>query len=197
MLSRLIALASLASLLAASAGCAFDSGPVDGTETHAAEPEIVAAEAGPSRDPLLVHVDADRKLTALPGEATAVFIEYGTGGQWHVWWTCDARAAKSALVSGCFVHVAIASESELSNTLYDDSVPGGFRSINSPNPRSFEAQTLTNYEPGGVSFSSDRGATIEITVTIDGKYVAPFFFVEDGKINGGYEGPLTDPLRVD
>ncbi len=165
--------AALLLLLAPCVGCAFDTDSVGATDTHEPEPEIVAADVGPSRDPLLVHVDADRKLTALPGESTAVFIEYGTGGKWHVSWTCDPRAAKSTLVSGCFVHVAIASESTLSNTLYDGNATSGSTAINSSNPKRFEAQTLTNYDPGGITFTSDRG-----------------------KINGGFDGPLTDPLRV-
>jgi hypothetical protein len=46
-------------------------------------------DGAPSATPLLVDVDPNQTLSAAPGQGAGVFIEYKTGGHWHVWWTCD------------------------------------------------------------------------------------------------------------
>src|SRR5262249_23126380 len=55
-------------------------------------PGAPAADGGTSATsptPILVDVNNDKTMNASPGEGVGVFIEYGTGGHWHVWWTCD------------------------------------------------------------------------------------------------------------
>jgi hypothetical protein len=54
---------------------------------------------------------------------------------------------------------------------------------------------LTTTQIDEVDFDATAGATIQVDVTVsglrDGNF---FFFVQDGKIDGNYQGPLTDPL---
>jgi hypothetical protein len=43
-----------------------------------------------------------------------------------------------------------------------------------------------------VLFDTTAGATIEVSVRLDAP--VSFFFVQDGQVNGGYKGALTNPL---
>src|SRR5258706_11303842 len=47
-----------------------------------------------AQTPLLVTVDTDKVMNATPGDGVGVFIEYKTGGTWHVWWTCDTNKSQ-------------------------------------------------------------------------------------------------------
>ena len=48
----------------------------------------------------------------------------------------------------------------------------------------------------GVFFDTAPGAVVEVAGTIGGiSEPGFFFFVQDGKVNGGYDGKLTNPLR--
>ena len=39
----------------------------------------------------VVAIDADRPLTTTPGAGAGVFVEYASGGRWHVFTTCDTN----------------------------------------------------------------------------------------------------------
>ena len=49
----------------------------------------------------------------------------------------------------------------------------------------------------GVHFDTEPGELIELSAALGGEYSGQFlFFVQDGKVNGGYTGNLTDPLEL-
>jgi hypothetical protein len=204
-------------VLAQLGGCALgwapaaDPGPSPGHQgaspnagQEEATPSAAPGDAPLAANPVLVVVDTDRKLSANPGDGVGIFIEYGSEGpflegygsgnrRWHVWWTCDAKST----VGGCSFDLLLSSEGNLSDPLYDPHGPNGPpTSIDSTEPKEFRAHTTTLDTADGVTFSSEPGAVIRITAKIDGKNAAPFFFIEDGKINGGLQEQLTDPLLV-
>jgi hypothetical protein len=160
-----------------------------------ANPSAVPADPTLSVDPMLVTVDTDRKLSALPGDGLGIFIEYASGGQWHVWLTCDAHTSPT-VPRWCTFDLDISSESDITNPLYDASGTNNAMSINSPDTKRFKAHMMTSDQAAGVTFSSDQGAVVRIAAKVDGRYVAPFFFIEDGVVNGSNTCPLTDPLLV-
>jgi hypothetical protein len=56
-----------------------------------------------------------------------------------------------------------------------------------------EAVTQTTTGTEGVTFQTDPGVALTLSVTLN----APtpfFFFVQNNQVNGGYKGPLTNPL---
>ena len=58
------------------------------------------------------------------------------------------------------------------------------------------AQTNTTTTVQGVRFDTDPGAVITLSAALSGEYSGSFlFFVQDGVVNGGYAGALTDPLE--
>src|SRR4051812_23745402 len=44
--------------------------------------------------PPVVIVDSDKTMSVDAGQGVGVFVEYQTGGNWHVWWTCDTAQTR-------------------------------------------------------------------------------------------------------
>jgi hypothetical protein len=143
---------------------------------------------------MLVVVDTDRTMNANPGDGVGVFTEYRAGGHWRVWWTCDTNKTAqscsfdvSASLSSGGSGAGITNVASIGNTSL---VPGG-------SDTEAEGQATTTTSTDGISFDAPAGATITIDARMDGQDDGSFlFFVQDGKINGGYAGTLTDPLML-
>jgi hypothetical protein len=134
---------------------------------------------------MLVLVDPDRTMNAAGGEGVGVFTEYQTGGHWRVWWTCDTNKTNQA----CHFDIAVSVASGSITNLQPD------RFVQT-SPQKLEAVTTTTTARDGVEFDTAAGATITLAAQIDGQWDGSFlFFVQDGKINGGY-GTVTDPLML-
>ncbi len=144
--------------------------------------------------PILVDVDADKTMNARPGEGVGVFVEYASGGHWHVWWTCDTNVNPQGALTCDFVVSASVTQGAI--TLVKAEAGSG--ATNSMSKQELHASTVTGAELHGLYFDTDPGATITLEATIggvrDGRY---FFFVQDGKVNGGFTGTLSDPLMLE
>jgi hypothetical protein len=152
--------------------------------------DTAAAPSSPS--PMLVEIDTDQTMTADPGQGVGVFVEYGTGGKWHVWWTCDT--AKTG--ERCDFAVSLSAKSgNISNV--DASQLGNSGLMTTPTPSSLEASVTTATEVHGVKFDTNPGAVITLKASLGGAVDGSFlFFVQDGKVNGGYTGKLSNPLQL-
>jgi len=150
--------------------------------------EAPSGSASASPTPVLVEIDTNAKLEADPGDGVGVFAEYGAGGKWHVFWACDTNETKR----DCDYQVRIRPASGAISNAADDSgkaVPttGGELSLR----RTIGAKN------DGVRFDAPAGGVITLEVTLDGKPEnVLFFFVQDGKLNGGFEGNLTNPIKL-
>ncbi len=59
------------------------------------------------------------------------------------------------------------------------------------------ADTTTTTTVQGVHFDTAPGAIITLSAALGGDYSGRFlFFVQDGQVNGGYAGMLSDPLEL-
>jgi len=149
---------------------------------------------------MLVVVDTDQVMNADPGQGVGIFTEYSAGGKWHVWWTCDTARSQQP----CDVSVAATATTGTIEALNADQLQGGF--VTTPNPSRVEARATTTNQVHGITFTTKPGAVITLEATIGGLKEGPslgasgagsfFFFVQDGKINGGYKGALTNPLQL-
>jgi hypothetical protein len=145
----------------------------------------------PSANPLLVDVDPNQTLSAVPGDGAGVFIEYSSGGHWHVWWTCDTNKTQLS----CAWDVTIA---EPNGSIVKAAADASSTTIGTSSGTSLDATSTTGANLDGVRFDTAAGATITVTASIGGVYDGSFlFFVQNGKINGGYAGTLTDPLKLE
>src|SRR5579864_2652106 len=140
---------------------------------------------------MFAQVDTDQVMTADPGQGVGVFIEYAAGGKWHLWWTCDTMKTGQACD---FSVAATAKQGNIAN-VDAQQLQGGY--VASPSASRVEAHVSTSNEVHGITFTTTPGATIEVEAGVGGLESGKFlFFVQDGKVNGGYTGQLTDPLDV-
>lgn len=189
--------ASVAALLSPLVACVYSNDPphrLDGTGGAAAPAPTgglggIPAPVTPA--PMLVAVDTDQTMTADPGKGVGVFIEYATGGKWHVWWTCDTATTGQ---SCDFAVSASVTTGTLAN-LDAGELPGGF--VATPTPSRVDARVTTSNEVHGVRFTTNPGAVLTVQASVGGLQDGSFlFFVQDGKVNGGYAGKLTNPLQL-
>jgi hypothetical protein len=164
-----------------------------GTTSPPPSGSCAGTSSTPSANPILADVATGGTLNAKPGDGVGVFTEYTTGGHWHVWWTCDTN--KTGATCPMDVKVSVASGA-ISGTTADDSPTAG--SVAASTPQQIEIVTTTTTSTDGVRFDTTAGATITLSASIscvfDGSY---FFFVQDGKVNGGFTGTLTDPIMLE
>jgi hypothetical protein len=140
---------------------------------------------------MLVEVDTDQTMDAVGGEGVGVFVEYGKGGHWHLWWSCDTN--KTA--QGCDFKVTAVANSGALSKLDSSEVQDGSASANGTN--GVVATTTSTTGVNGIRFDTDPGAIITVSASVgslqDGSFL---FFVQDGKVNGGFAGKLTNPLEL-
>jgi hypothetical protein len=143
-----------------------------------------------STQPMLVEVDPNKTMTAQPGQGVGVFTEYGTGGHWHVWWTCDTNQSGQS----CHFQVTVtAASGAIANALGEDLEAGD--ALSQPTPTEIDLVTQTSTERDGVRFDTSPGAVISLDAKLNGQDDGNLlFFVQDGAVDGNYTGTLTDPL---
>jgi hypothetical protein len=144
----------------------------------------------PSPSTMLVEVDADQTMNAVGGQGVGVFVEYRRGGHWHVWWTCDTKQSGQT----CDFSVSATAASGNVSKVDATELAGGF--VTSPSSSRLEAQATAGQDVRGVRFDTNPGAVVTIEAAMGGvKDGAFLFFVQGGKVNGGYAGKLTNPLQ--
>jgi len=138
-------------------------------------------------------VDPDQTLQQPGGQGVGVFTQYQTGGHWNVWWTCDTGV--TGLSCNFQIKVSVGSGA-VTNVAGQLSEPGDQPS--QPGPTEVAATTVTTTAIDGITFDTAPGAIITLDAKLDGNESGSFlFFVQDGKVNGGYRGPLADPLMFE
>lgn len=161
-------------------------------------PAPVGASGGSSgttsNEPLLVDVDTNRTMIAQPGDGVGVFTEYAAGGHWHVFWTCDTNRTNF----DCRFNVGISTDGPILNAAGEslDTTDQLALGQTATGQLSADAQTAATIK--GLSFDTAPGAAITLDAQVDGQRDgAILFFVQDGQVNGGYAGTLTDPLMLE
>ncbi|HTB74978.1 MAG TPA: hypothetical protein VK762_17130 [Polyangiaceae bacterium] len=137
--------------------------------------------------PLLVDVDTDATLVTTPGNGIGVYVEYQSGGHWRVSWTCDTALTN---LSCNFVVDASVTTGSIANPASEGFE--GADSVTQASSRQIEAVTTTTTGDNAILFDATPGAVITVTVSLNAP--VSFFFVEENKVNGGYNGALTNPL---
>jgi hypothetical protein len=136
--------------------------------------------------PLHVQVDTNATLVTTPGNGIGVYVEYESGGHWSVSWTCDSSLTNLS----CNFTV---DASVTSGTIVDTGTTvGAGDAVTQANPSQIEAVTVTTTEVDGMTFDTTPGAQVTVSVSLNAP--VSFFFVQNNKVNGGYQGALTNPL---
>ncbi len=185
--SALFVIASAAFAIACSDGQSNDP------YGYGSAPSPSATTTPSSVTPILVDVDTGKTMNAAPGDGVGIFVEYAAGGQWHVWWTCDTNKTNES----CAFNIKIAAKT---GSMSDLALSGAAQGDNlqQTDTQTLIATTTTTSNAVDVKFTGDPGGTIEIEAAVGGVDDSSFFFfVQDGTVNGGYAGTLTDPLRFE
>jgi hypothetical protein len=128
-------------------------------------------------------------LTASPGEGVGVFTEYSAGGHWHVGWTCDSSEREGG--PPCLFHVSVSVSSGAITQVVGNNVNLAL----SQSTSEVEAKATALSDPEGIDFDTAPGQPIQVSVRLNGVLGDRFFFfVQDGVVNGGFTGPLSDPV---
>lgn len=198
---------SLVALAGSLAACVIEN---DGPRRYRSDPDSTgvvvtppssssSSSSGATSDPapsggtaaMLVEIDSNQTMNAQPGEGVGVFVEYEKGGHWHVWWTCDTNQTGQS----CDFSVSLAAATGNIANVDATELAGGLYS--SATPSRLEARSSTSTDVKGFRFDTDAGAVITLEASLgdikDGSFL---FFVQDGKVNGGFQGKLTNPLRL-
>jgi len=150
---------------------------------------------GNGTTPILAEVDTDQTLNASPGEGVGIYTEYYTGGHWYVWWTCDTNRDPAHRPCNFDVDVHV-EQGKVSNVRGDRLLSSDSLDASS-NGTDVGAHTVTRTDVTGVYFDTEPGAIVQLSGYVDGNAdPSYFFFVQNGQVNGGYSGRLTNPLRL-
>jgi len=141
----------------------------------------------PPGEPLTVVIDTGKTMNAVGGQGVGVFVEYRAGGHWHVWWTCDTTLSGSPCdfeltMTGTAITNAKSSQFEGNDTF-------------STSDNMLSATTHTTAGIDALDFDATPGTDLKIMLDVSGLQDGNFFFfVQDGVIDGNYQGNFTDPL---
>lgn len=134
-------------------------------------------------------IDADVSMDYKPGEGVGLFVEYSSGGHWHVFTTCDTRLTDLS----CKFDVLIRPEagSLVSNISGYDLAGGDTVGLTEGgNVRLLSTTTLSDQ---GVDFDLDPGALVEIDFLLDGAAQPQFVYaVSHGVVLNGVP---TNPVQ--
>jgi hypothetical protein len=172
-------------------------GGYGGSSSGSASGTSSSSGGSTSTQPMLVVVDPNRTMNATPGDGVGVFTQYVTGGHWNIWWTCDTN--KTSLPCAFDVTVTV-STGTIANAA--GQTLGSTDTLTQSSTQDIEVVTTTTTGIQGVTFDTvvPPGTTPIITLNAElGGMAAPqyLFFVQDGEINGNYQGMLTDPLMLE
>jgi len=181
-------------LLLLAASCTYDNG-----DTHNA-----LYDNGSSNNGSLVcnsvsqsNIDTDRMIDIDAGQGAGVFIEYASGGHYHLRTACDTARSNSAC------HWDIIIDPQTGKTISNAAGEGltGPDTL-TPYPSPTDSTALTSYhlvtetttEVDGMTFDIDPGAAITVDAYLDNACAPEFmFWVGDGAL---HQGSASNPLTV-
>lgn len=126
-------------------------------------------------------IDVDQLLDVEPGDGAGVFIEYETGGNYHVTTSCDV-----AQNGECFWDIIVLplDDASVSNVTPLDLESDDSLSFVSGNQ--LRLVTTTGKDFDGFSFQTEPGAAIRVDAFLDDAPANPYlFWVGDGALRSG------------
>jgi hypothetical protein len=136
------------------------------------------------------QIDPGEHIETTPGEGAGVFVEYESGGAWHVFLACDSEISGYACVWDLVLSVAaparLAVEAEAlesDDLAYVQDVDQVVRVV-----------TTTDYDFDGVWLTTDPGETLRIDALLDGYPAHKYLYWVSG--GGMHRGAPTNPLDL-
>jgi hypothetical protein len=143
-------------------------------------------------------IDTNAQLVVDAGVGAGVFIEYASGGHYHLRTSCDTARSNTS----CHWDVIITPEGNATITNPASENLSGSDSFHEyPEPNgpanaalSYQLTAVTTTELDGVTFDIDPGAAISVDAFLDGTCALPFFFWRGD--HAVHEGSPSNPLQL-
>jgi hypothetical protein len=165
-----------------------------GTIVPVSEPPNASPAAAGSNEAMLVDVDTNRTMVAQPGDGVGVFTEYAAGGHWHIFWTCDTNRTRF----DCGFNIAISTSSPITDAAGESLDVNDALSVAKVSTGQLGVVAQTSTQVKGITFDTMPGTSVTLDAQLDGERDGRIlFFVQDGQVNGGYSGPLADPITFE
>jgi hypothetical protein len=178
MQKRIVAALPLALTLVA---CGYDNGdrgindPNDPSPPPSGKVEHAAIDTGAT----LADIE--------PGQGAGAFIEYDSGGDWHIYTTCDTAITDA--VCSWDILVTPLEDTEIENVEGDRDESDDFIGYYYGDPW---MQTFTSSDFDGFFVTTNPGGSLRIDVVLDGQPAPRFvYWVSGGALN---RGAPTNPL---
>jgi hypothetical protein len=158
----------------------------------------IPGEGAASAEPMLAYLDPGATMVQTPGQGVGVFAQYDAGGHWYVWWTCDTAVSNQACEFQ--IQMSVPSTGGVITNSSAEGFGGNNGLLGADNlaiqDNAITASTITTTAVQGVHFDTEPGTVVTVSAALGGEYSGAFlFFVQDAKVNGGYKGRVTDPLK--
>lgn len=129
-----------------------------------------------------VSIQPDQVLDAKPGEGVGIFVEYATGGKWHVWTTCDTFVSKQ--VCSFQIYAGARRAQELLAYATDD--VEGFDEVSDLGDGTVQLLVDTDSDTDHLLLELNEGSQLQLEVYLDGQSAESFvYWVSDDVIHAG------------
>lgn len=173
-------------------GCVVQTDHCDGCMRSGAGPGGSPSGSLPPFGPVVnAPIETNETMVTDPGRGAGVFIEYGAGGTWHVYTSCDTLLSHQP----CDFNVVamVAAGVSLSSAKGDSLDPQDGDTIYQ-NSDGFELAVTTSNDLDGMWFSAPPGATVRFDVYLAGVRDARYiYWVGGGAI---HNGAPSDPIDL-
>jgi hypothetical protein len=177
---RTPAFLSSIALVALSLGCW-----VEPANDRASRGAPTPAAPRPATEQPRLSIDTGRTLHATPGGGAGLFVSYQSGGGWKLEWSCDTNVNRG---STCPFEIAVGAQGLVTRP---EASPAA--ALVESDATSFRIRTTTTTTLDSVSFSTEPGAPIALSMRLRGQpYPSLVFFVS----NGGLSTAPTDPIEL-
>src|SRR5262249_48616094 len=108
-------------------------------------------------------IDTGASLTTAIGEGTGVFVEYQTGGHWHIWVSCDTSLTGQSCAYDVTAQVL---EGAVSNVRGEELEPQDIAGSQCADTAYISVVTTSNLD--GLLFDAPAGGTVRVTAALGG-----------------------------
>lgn len=152
---------------------------------------FIIVDDAPPAPIVLAPIDPDARIDVAPGDGAGVFIEYETGGGWHVFTTCDTLVSDIE----CLWDIIVSVDPRLTITLREEEELEADDVIVRDDPGSLRFVAYTDVDFDGFFFDTDAGETVELDAFIDGESDPRFInWIGLGGLN---QGAPSNPILLE
>lgn len=118
-------------------------------------------------NPKTVEIEPDKAFDVKSGDGVGIFVEYSTGGHWHVWTSCDTNVSKATCNFTAFITPE--ADAKITNISGDALEAGDTATLDSSanGTSTLHLDVHTSTEFDGVTFDTTAGTSIQLEAYLD------------------------------